>query len=341
MTVEIGTQSEEWLKLGDDFVTHKVVHLDEEFVGKMPSRWPIFVEGYLNGYFGLEVHWKVAVGERYSFQFLAVFDGSCSQRACARSLPRGDNVEHVVDSGDIEGQVMLFFDREPVKDVENVSFRVMPSLVRLKMLDKVYDLCTEAFLQSGEIFSPLLALVTREKVESKLTAGVLPPTLSKAPNEVIENRAQIVDSISGNDSESQWWFPFNLEQGRPLVEAVKLFWGDYTVRVGFEKRLGLAFELLDVLPCSLDPKVGKFYIIAARHDEQVTQEDSEDSEGPRDSRPDAGGSDARLQEGGGAYQGEASNSPSPPEEGLTQTSPSPRLGGYTAKHTRSGSPEDA
>ena len=66
--------------------------------------------------------------------------------------------------------------------------------------------------------------------------------------------------------------------------------------------------------------------------------DSENTEGARDSRAHKGRVREELRQSGEAGE---RITVSPPEEGLTRTSPDRRLGGYTAKHTRSGSLEDA
>ena len=68
------------------------------------------------------------------------------------------------------------------------------------------------------------------------------------------------------------------------------------------------------------------------------RKDSEDPKGTRDTRAHKGRVREELGQGGEACEGFTD---SPPEEGLTQTSPSHRPGGYTARHTHSGNPEDA
>ena len=66
--------------------------------------------------------------------------------------------------------------------------------------------------------------------------------------------------------------------------------------------------------------------------------DSENTKGARDTRAHKGRIREELRQGGEAGEGITD---SPPEEGLTRTSPGHRPGGYTAKHIHSGNPEDA
>lgn len=68
------------------------------------------------------------------------------------------------------------------------------------------------------------------------------------------------------------------------------------------------------------------------------QEHSKDSEGARNSRAHKGRVRDKLRQGGEA--GEEITG-SPPEEGLTRTSPDHHPDGCIAKHTHSGNPEDA
>ena len=72
------------------------------------------------------------------------------------------------------------------------------------------------------------------------------------------------------------------------------------------------------------------------------QADSENSQGPRNSRANKRGRVQGVGKGGGANQAtQALNSPTPPEQVASQIEHGHPLGGYTAKHIHSGSLEDA
>ena len=72
--------------------------------------------------------------------------------------------------------------------------------------------------------------------------------------------------------------------------------------------------------------------------EQEEVKDSENTEGARDSRAHEGRVRDGLRRGGEAGK---EITGSPPEEGLTRTSPDHHPDGCTATHTHSGNPEDA
>ncbi len=57
------TSPEKFLKLGDGFVSDEGVHLDEQWLNWNATSWPIFIEGYVNGCFGIEVRYSLIARE--------------------------------------------------------------------------------------------------------------------------------------------------------------------------------------------------------------------------------------------------------------------------------------
>ena len=101
---------------------------------------------------------------------------------------------------------------------------------------------------------------------------------------------------------------------------------------------GFSMDVYHVFLGTLDlqPPGGEHMVSLSHEYQEGTG--SENPQGPRDPRTHTGRVRGGL--GQGSDAGEEITD-SPPEEGLTRTSPVHHPGSYSAKHTHSGSPEDA
>ena len=207
------------------------------------------------------------------------------------------------------------------------------TIARLKRIDDA-DYCTRHPLELAPLFSLVTGGVVKDGELISL-GRVIPLRQDKLPNKIVEGTSVVVEHLSDDDIDP-------LGHGRHILEAADLLSRviiDIADNdIGFEVLDGqqVPFERLDVLS---GPGILNQRSIEGSHGKTLRKPKySENPQESRDSCSNTGRVRDELGQGGEADEGITA---SPPEEELAQTSPDHRLGGYTAKHTRSGSLEDA
>ena len=285
-------------------------------------------EEYLNARCNIHLH--VGFGtEEYCANF-NIHSEIISSRDTATELSR--NRQGLAEGATRDKQVSVL-----IRVAQNLELPEVPPVVidsrtvaRLKPIhDGAYCVGHPAEL------SPLLSLIADGVVENReLISGVGGITFGqdKLPDKVVERGAGVVEHLPDKHIEAS-------RHGRNMVEAadlisrliIDIFGND----IGFEVTEGR-----DVLAKRLDMFVSPVILsngtVQRSHYEKL-QEDSEDAQGPRDSDSHERGIRGEPRQGNEASEGITASKPVQVE---SQTAPS-RHGGYSAKHTHLGSPEDA
>ena len=241
-----------------------------------------------------------------------------------------------------------------VKNPQRVRHIVVPSKVRLQGLDQCQWSVSNfpTFGDTGPLtFSTKKKLVTIG-VERELCALHGLPCFAdiKNFNQIIEGGTRLMNHVPNENPESSRWNLLQYSEALDIVSRLGVELLDDVVHVtfgeGMGERLNFTCESVDVFVTPLNPLLASHELLCeGTHGlqwkgnvERTTKTHPENAKGARDSRAHKGRIRGGLRQGGEAGE---EITDSPPEEGLTRTSPDHRLGGYTATHTRSGSPEDA
>ena len=243
-------------------------------------------------------------------------------------------------------RLMLVYDVEHVEVPQRVIG--IPSMIRLKHLDVLPHFRS----QLSDLLTSTWAIprcTVSENREGTLAGGRLEPESRKLEHEMVKRCPHIMNRIPGNQSKSRRWraLELNPEQLHRIVRVellrdshgVKTMEGLQLMVQGVE----VFFRPIQFEPWPIYGRGWGWHALYSTHGEgKSEQEDSEDAQGRvRDSGAHQGRRDEGVREGGGAHNAAQSVTFSPPEEVATQTAPSRRHGGYTARHTRLGSLEDA
>lgn len=282
-------------------------------------------EQYLDSGFDLHVHLLLG-----SEEFCAFFD-----RGNDHAHPReAALVRHQVDGeggSPVGEQVSMFV--HVAKNLEEPK-SLVSAIARLQTIDD----CFHSIGHPAYLVPLFCAVFGRIDEDRELVAGAwgLIVGKNKLPEQVVETGSAIVEGISHEQAEV-------IGNERHLREAIDILSrltvgliGDF-IEVEITEGSTAIIKVIEILSCS--PSLGVGAIERSDHVEE-SQEDSEDTQRSRDTRPNTGRRDASLQEGGEARRREGIREP-PPSEVASETSRTRGLGGCTAKHTRSGIPEDA
>ena len=211
----------------------------------------------------------------------AIFKGQGHKVDAARESGRNDGHLPDKDSGDDYRYVMLVLIRKSVKDVERMPRRVISSVVRLEVSNQVYDIRRKAFLEPRETLTKELRLAVKHSKTESAGRG-LAVDLPETPYKVVEHRPQLMGDISDEHSKPQGGTAEDFHSVtvhhhfRNLLPW--LFLGNYTVCTGFKELIDFDSELIDVFPCPIDSKAGKFYIIGSDgHGQTLPNADPKDA----------------------------------------------------------------
>lgn len=157
-------------------------------------------------------------------------------------------------------------------------------------------------------------------------------------NEVIKGRPHIVDCFTDEDANARWYVRIDgihEHAGEPGWDTNGNLW------VRLPEGVQHPLQVTQVLIC---PSYSRITIVkrwlhgvSLEYEERLQTAEAEDPTGVRDSRTHTGRVRVQPEKDSQAWQVIVSES----EEVASRTSPVPRSGGCTAKHTRLGSPEDA
>ncbi len=212
--------------------------------------------------------------------------------------------------------------------------RALPSTVRLQALDQCDRLRPHSLDAVGRVFSiEVFAGKDREcGVSRGLVRGI---GENQLPREMIETRSDIVNAVPENRRETpRGRFVDDEKHVAKFLVVLKRDSADVTCEVS----VALFSESLYVLLCPVEFEANA--VQGMRHEvDSAYGEETEDTKGPRD--PD---SEARRLPPGPEESRRAGTeevTPPPPAEVASRTTLGRRRGGYSARRTRSGNPEDA
>ena len=174
--------------------------------------------------------------------------------------------------------------------------------------------------------------------------GSMLPLLARraSHDNVIERTTQVVDELTQDDGDKRVGIIHD-KSIEPLVIVLGLPYWDQVVRVAFLVGSQQSLDFHHVMLCPLDlepPRITTSHEVSSTYERQpVGPAQTDDPEGPRDTRTYTEGGRGRARETGALP--EALNPSSPPEEVASRPSTGRRHGASSAKRTRSGSPEDA
>lgn len=141
---------------------------------------------------------------------------------------------------------MLVFVRKATKGSKRVCPWAVRSVVWLAELDEPLGGGMET---TGHGIPPLsvavAALVRRSLVEDRKGVPIsrrLPVRLDHLPNEVIEGGTEVLDEVSGDETELNWRGPVDANEG-DVARCLHIHLGDETVGLGFRLHKGANFRV--------------------------------------------------------------------------------------------------
>ncbi len=343
-------ESHKWLKLGEHFISNKVVKVYEALGGRLPLGWSPFVKCYLEEDSQVEVWIRVIGSQGESYNFLAIIesashmDGVVTEKSFQAGFPIGhqhtpgfgNNLCSLVEGDNEDGTSVFVFVPESIENPEGMRTWVVPScvwLVGLETLNESYGTFREAIEQFQTLIKSFRSDAKREHYSIQLSLWQT-RKVSKLPDNVIQDTTEIVDAISGDDAQAQWkLFPKLRFDPQKLIDSITIILGHHFVWYTIEEPCDLSVEVVHV---QLRPTKAQTVLLEVSIHGQDSSTKAKDSEGARDTRAHKGRVRAQSKKGSKARQISASK----PEEVTHQTLSDHHPDGYTAKHTHLGSLED-
>lgn len=271
---------EDRLKRGENFITNKVVKISEALGGKLPFGWSPFVESYLEGDHNIELWFRLTSVKGNSCDFLAILKYATSlngDRAPNHNLAHPCSIWQLDSLGNhpwaesrslVDGQhesraPVFVIVPEAIENPEGMRLWVVPSFVwpvGLETFNEVY----------GSLREALETFQFGRKVSTRLTCGkvqVLQDTLGasrkipKLPNQVVQNGAEVMNTIPSDETQPQWrFFPTLQLNPQELVDSITIFLGHHFILDTFNEPGGLTLEVLQMLPCSIKSPMKVFKV---------------------------------------------------------------------------------
>lgn len=175
-----------------------------------------------------------------------------------------------------------------------------------------------------------------------IVGGRIRPSQRQLPSNHVESGAKVMNRV-GNNHPHAHGRQTDDPSPRDIVDAIRIKFSDGVIRLRrvHHEHSRFMCQCVDVFVRSLKPQLDAQQFIG--HDvysdyerQQAQRADREDAEGPRDSYPEAGRILSEPQE-----DAPPTLNSRPTEEVAPRTKSGRRRGGYSAKHTHLGSPEDA
>ena len=340
-------KSHKWLKLGEHFISNKVVKVSEALGGRLPLGWSPFVKCYLEEDSQVEIWIRVIGSQGESYNFLAIIEsathihGMVAKTTLQAGCPIGqqDSLEFrsnlcaLVEGDNEDGTSVFVFVPESIENPEGMRTWVIPSfvwLVGLETLNESYGTFREAIEQFQTLIKSFRSDAEREHyfIQSSLRQT---RKVSKLPDNVIQDTTEIVDAISSNDAQAQWkLFPKLRFDPQKLIDSITIFLGHHFVWYAIEEPCDLSVEVVHV---QLRPTKAQTVLLEVSIHGQASSTKAKNSKGARDTRAHKGRVRAQSKKGSQV------NVPKSEEVG-TQTLPDLHSGDCNAKHTHLGSLED-
>ena len=170
-----------WLKLCDDFISNKVVHLDKELINTNVGTGPIFIEGYTGKGFGLLSICRLTCrhGHFGEYTIMVKYSGDVWTGIHDDSHPTiflESKKAPLIEASNLQGLPMFILIRKFIQDVDRVSSASLPSLIRiegLKTSNQITCPCWEP--RQNTLVVPNPVIVTPVTVPNVRRATVFPP----------------------------------------------------------------------------------------------------------------------------------------------------------------------
>jgi hypothetical protein len=239
---------------------------------------------------------------------------------------------------------MLISVFEAVDDSQDVAVSISPLLVRLQIYDECPSLRVQSFGGGLEIF-PCTGILDHELSIFVLSEDVLKQDWKTrmfsalfrdtTDNNVIKCTSQVMYEITEHDGNHRVRLLSDVEAYPDCILAIRQPDTFEIVRVAFCVPHGFLVDVYHVLPSPLELEPPVIHMLNSEYEEGKS-EDAKDTKRTRDSHTNARRVRTESKKGNKSRQ----INPSQPEEVTTQTSPDHHHGGYNAKNTHLGSPED-
>jgi len=313
--------------------------------------WPFLVKRYIELDIAVQVHIQFATSDdAEASNFCLIFECAVRDANLLKSCS-GLRWAEVMETcfGDNAGQVKELVPVEVRQTVENgkrIIFGVpVPSLKRLLTLnDSLMLRCQEpnTLLDGGRQVAtdgvPKIIPINKDRVLDAVINDLLIIS-GKLADGVIQGSSLVVEYVANKQAATER----RLSSRKSLYDQVaglRLEIMNNTIRLTSQEPLDCPLQRLEVKYAPFqfpsDSVIGGCHDVYSGHGQGETAQ-AADSKRTRNPRAQARGVPSRSQEGG---EGQALNS-AQTEEVAFQTAPAHHSGGYTAKHTHSGSPEDA
>ena len=293
-----------------------------------------YAERYLKGEIWLEVHFGVrANGNLHSYM------------ACIEAVDTSSgNVPYrSIDDGSYWNQELMFITvGHEGQHRERMFVGKNPVVVRLQCLD--FFLGGSGHLPNHLVETFLVPCMGRfrEDWEAGASRWALGGESCERPRQMVKGTPHVVGDIAQDDAPASRRHTKKPE----IIDIVSIFrqlMSDHSIglAIGESIHFSLEFVQMFVRPIQLEPGILQWMahtLYSNGEEERRPFHDPENSSRARDSRAHKGRVRDGLRQGGEAGE---EITDSPPEEGLTRTSPDHHPDGCTARHTHSGSPEDA
>jgi len=261
---------EDRLKFGEHFVTNKVVKISEALGGRLPLGWPPFVKCYIEGDSIIELRFRLTSPEGNSCDFLGIM--KCTTRFenhwppdinltgkssvwQSNDLPSFEAESRRLMENRADDRTFMFvIVPEAIENPERMRVWVVPSLIwliGLETLDEVYCSWREA-IERFQFGGKLITLLIDRKAQVLQDFLGASRKAAKLPNHVIQYRAEIVDAVTSDKTQSQWrLFPTLHLDPQEFIDPITVFLGHHFMMNTVNKSSGLTLEVPQVLPCPI------------------------------------------------------------------------------------------
>jgi hypothetical protein len=271
---------EDRLKWGENFITDKIVKISEALGGEQPFGWSPLVKSYIEGEHDIELWFRLTTVQGNSYDFLAFLKSATSvdcDRAFETALTNPSSVwqldnSHWATGTDCSGFMasqhkartsVFVIVPEAIENPERMQVWVCPSfvwLVGLETFNDVYGSLREA-LETFQFGRKVSTRLTYRKVQVLQDTLGASRKIPKLPNQVVQNGAEVMDTIPSDETQTQWrLFPTLHLNPQELLNTITVFLGHHCIFNTFNEPSGLTLEVLHMFPSSFQAPVKVFEV---------------------------------------------------------------------------------
>lgn len=345
---------EDWLELGDDFISDEIVQSTEIVIGREDIYWASScVERYIQGAYGILVWFWVRDDPMREYRAILYSDSFINKIRPTLHVKINDTKKDSRRS-------MFVIIPQSAENADGVSLRSygIRTLVRLQVLNQVASGRRE-IVNTFKLKAAKFGLIIGKRcfadregdfvIVPKRPSGTM--DAGETPDNIIHDRTQVMDTFARNDPEALRRLLDNPETKlKMLLSAFIVKLGDHTMRFIVKENANFALELIDMYHCPCESQTWDvFHIIHSDGDsayakfkeEQNTKKEKNDAEQPKNSK----GHQNSHSEAERLLKESEESRPAltvPPPEAIASASyPVHRDGGCIATSTHSDNPEGA